>query len=98
MRVLFLCRANSHDLKLAFSDWLVSPDEIEICTRHDGSYWHLGSGGFGCVSTLFILCDILGLGFAPLHLLSAPHSIPALACCACYLKLRSSCSMLTHAG
>lgn len=36
-------------LELAFSDWLVSPEEIEICHRADGSLWHLGSGGFGCV-------------------------------------------------
>ncbi|KAI7838603.1 hypothetical protein COHA_007611 [Chlorella ohadii] len=32
-----------------FSDWRITPDEIEICKRPDGSDWELGSGGFGKV-------------------------------------------------
>lgn len=39
----------SRDLQLAFSDWLVNPEEIEICKRADGSNWELGAGGFGRV-------------------------------------------------
>ncbi|KAL4419356.1 hypothetical protein ABPG77_001583 [Micractinium sp. CCAP 211/92] len=31
------------------SDWMITPREIEICRRPDGSEWELGSGGFGKV-------------------------------------------------
>ena len=30
--------------------WDVDPDEIQICTRDDGSEWVLGAGTFGAVS------------------------------------------------
>ena len=29
--------------------WDVDPDEIQICTRDDGSEWVLGTGTFGAV-------------------------------------------------
>ncbi|PRW39362.1 serine threonine- kinase [Chlorella sorokiniana] len=32
-----------------FSDWQITPEEIEICKRPDGSDWELGTGGFGKV-------------------------------------------------
>ncbi|KAL4443807.1 hypothetical protein ABPG75_011544 [Micractinium tetrahymenae] len=31
------------------SDWEVSPNELEICRRPDGSLWQLGAGGYGRV-------------------------------------------------
>ncbi|KAL4437441.1 hypothetical protein ABPG75_004580 [Micractinium tetrahymenae] len=34
---------------LPFSDWQISPSEIQIVKRPDGSDWSLGSGGFGKV-------------------------------------------------
>lgn len=55
-----VCRAPSRDslatsvrskeLRLAFSDWLLTPEDIQICKRSDGSDWELGAGGFGRVS------------------------------------------------
>lgn len=30
-------------------DWKISPDEIEVCRRPDGSWWQLGTGAFGTV-------------------------------------------------
>ena len=42
-------RTASKELDLGFSDWMLSPDEIEICKRADGTDWQLGAGGFGSV-------------------------------------------------
>ena len=33
----------------ALSDWEISPGELEVMRRPDGSEWELGSGGFGKV-------------------------------------------------
>ena len=41
---------------LSGSDWLVAPEDIQLCTRPDGSLHLLGEGGFGTVSRLSHIC------------------------------------------
>ena len=41
---------------LSGSDWLVAPEDIQLCTRPDGSLHLLGEGGFGTVSRLSNAC------------------------------------------
>lgn len=30
-------------------DWSILPEEVEVCRRPDGTWWQLGTGGFGTV-------------------------------------------------
>lgn len=34
---------------LSSEDWKITPDEVEVCRRPDGSWWQLGTGAFGTV-------------------------------------------------
>lgn len=34
---------------LPWSDWELKPEDLQICSRPDGSRWHLGSGAYGSV-------------------------------------------------
>ena len=36
-----------YNLAVARYDWELSPADVQICTRPDGSQWKLGKGGFG---------------------------------------------------
>ena len=48
---------------LSGSDWLVAPEDIELCVRPDGSLHLLGEGGFGTVRPLL---PYAGLSVGPM--------------------------------